>query len=166
MSKTSSAFIFCIAISICGYSQIDSSKHYVVDLTKELSLLTAIDVGKYVNAEVGIGINSFGTVGPHPSGVCYYLGNEIKVSDKLLIGPKVGIHFIGGLAFGFSFIYYTDFDSGCIAFRPDIGIGFERFKMAYGYNAKLSNKHFNGINTHLFTVIYLFRLKHLGVIRR
>jgi len=50
------ASIFWISISICGYSQIDSSKQYAVDLTNELSLLAAIDVGTYFNAEVGIGI--------------------------------------------------------------------------------------------------------------
>lgn len=138
----------------------------MIDQVKELSLLTAINVGKYFNAEVGIGINIFGRVGPHPNGSCFYIGNEIKVSDKLLIGPKVGIHLMGGYAFGISFIYYTNFDSSCLVFRPDVGIGIQRFKMAYGYNVKLSNKHFNQINRHLFTIIYLFRLKHLGVIRR
>jgi hypothetical protein len=125
-----------------------------------------LNVGKYTTGELGIGINQFGQVGPRLSGVCYYLGSEIKIGNDFLLGPKIGVHFIGGLAFGFSLIYFTNLDSGSLVFRPDIGIGYQKFKMAYGYNAKISNTHFQGISTHLFTIIYLFRLKHLGEIHR
>lgn len=164
--RTSLCLFLILVFSKSFSQQKDTSVYYAIDQTKELSLLVGANVGKYVNAEIGLGINRFGRVGPHPSGVCYYFANEIKTGDKFLLGPKIGIHFSGGMAFGFSLIYYTDFDSSTVVFRPDIGIGFQRFKMAYGYNFKISNKHLSEISTHLFTVIYLFRLKHLKDIRR
>jgi len=159
------SLLLVLPFTIC-FSQQDTSKHYLIVETKELSLLTALNVGKYTSGEIGIGINEFGQSGPQLNGLCYYFSNEIKLGDKFLMGPKIGIHLIGGLALGISLIYYTNLDSSSLVFRPDIGIGYQRFKMAYGYNVKISNKDFQGISTHLFTIMYLFRLKHLGEIRR
>ena len=77
-SRTTLCLFFILFFTKCFSQQIDTSKHYTIDQAKELSLLVGANVGKYANAEIGIGINRFGRVGPHPNGVCYFFANEIK----------------------------------------------------------------------------------------
>src|SRR5262249_38135096 len=137
----------------------------LVDQVKERSLLTSINVGRYTFAELGLAWNRYGRIGPHPNGIAPYISSEIKLGNDLVLGPKIGVHMIGGIAFGVCFIYYTDFDEGSLMLRPDIGIGMARFKMAYGYNFKLSNKEFDKVNSHLFMVVYLLKLKKIKDIK-
>ena len=163
--KLLAAFLILASLRASGQ---DSTRPYLfmVDQVKELSLLTSFNVGRFSFAELGIAWNRYGRIGPHPNGVAPYISGEIKLGDELLVGPKVGVHMMGGFAFGVCFIYYTDFDNGSFVLRPDIGIGISRFKMAYGYNWQLSNKDFDKVSSHLFMVVYLLKLKKIKEIKK
>ncbi len=144
----------------------DTAKHYVVDQVKELALLTGFNIGNYPFFEIGLATNIYGRVGRHPNGSSCFVASEVKMGNKLLVGPKVGIHVTGGLAFGVNFIYYTDFSNGSFVIRPDIGAGLDKFKIVYGYNVKLTNKSFDLINSNVLSIAYLIRLKKIKSIKR
>ena len=82
----------------------------------------------------------------------------------MVIGPKIGAWIAGGsggMAMGLNLIYYTNFDQSSLRIRPEIGMGFGRFKVVYGYNIPLYNKAFEGINKSNLGIALLFSIKHL-----
>jgi hypothetical protein len=100
----------------------------------------------------------------HPFSSAYFASTELKFGDKFIIGPKIGAWASGGLgamAMGVNMIYYTDFNNASVVFRPEIGFGYQSFKLVYGYNAIVSKNKLDGINRHLGSVIYCFKLKKL-----
>jgi hypothetical protein len=146
---------------LTGQSQTpDTSSYlYAYSKKKDFSLLIGYNQGNFGFADVGLAVNMYGT-NRHPFSVNYFISNEIKVSDKTVIGPKIGAWVAGGFAMGLNLIYYTDFERASIVFRPEIGIGIEKAKLVYGYNAKF-NSSFEGINRHLVGLTYCFTLKRL-----
>lgn len=131
---------------------------------RSLRLLTGFSFGKKTFADIGISKNSNAVVGPHPFFSAYFISCEIKPGDNFILGPKVGAWIaggVGGVAMGVNTIYYTDFEKGSLAFRPEIGFGFGNFKLVYGYNAILTKRKLDGINSHVGSVVYCFRLKKL-----
>ncbi|GGB00940.1 hypothetical protein GCM10011511_25330 [Puia dinghuensis] len=117
--------------------------------------------GSYVFGDIGLSVNTINTTNIEPASGAWFVSDEVKFANKLLMGPKVGIWVGGGLAFGLNMIYYTDFSQGSLVFRPEVGMGFSPFKLVYGYNAKLTNTRFEGINRNLVEVVYCFKLKKL-----
>jgi hypothetical protein len=63
------------------------------------------------------------------------------------------------MAMGINLIYYTDFEQSSLRLRPEIGIGFGRWKVFYGYNIPLTNRSFEGINRNTFGFTVLFGVK-------
>src|SRR5438045_9789732 len=98
--------------TVVGRSQtVDtSSKGWSYSRKKDFSLLTGYNQGKYGFADIGLAINQYGW-NRHPFSFDYFLSNEIKLSDKTIIGPKAGVWIAGGIAMGLNMIYYTDFDN-------------------------------------------------------
>lgn len=138
--------------------------YYYANLEKHISILAGYNFWRNHFAELGLAVNQYGRVGHHPSAWAYFISSELKFDDKVLIGPKIGTWIgggAGGMAMGLNLIYYTDFEQSSLRIRPEIGIGFERFKMVYGYNIPLYNKAFQGINKSNFGVALLFSIKHL-----
>ena len=87
----------------------------------------------------------------HPISKTYFLSAEINTSDKLILGPKIGVIYAGGVAgtaLGMSLIYYTDSQNETLRLRPEIGFGIGLFTCTYGYNIPLINSNFENINTH------------------
>lgn len=126
---------------------------------KDLSLVTGFNQGSYSFAELGLAINHYGK-NRHPFSLNYFISNEIKLNQDLIIGPKAGIWIGGGYAMGLNLIYYTDFDKGSVVFRPEIGIGIQKVKLVYGYNWNV-NKGLFKINQHQVGLTYCFTLKRI-----
>lgn len=66
---------------------------------------------------------------------------------------------VGGMNVGLNLINYTNFKSNAIRFRPEIGFGFGFFRIVYGYNFAITNKHFEGINKHNVGLNIMIKLK-------
>lgn len=137
-----------------------------LEMTRYFSLVTGYQFGKRHFAELGVAVNEYGRKGWHPIAKAYYISSEIKFDNKLLIGPKVGCWFGGGLALGASLIYYTDFSAAALRLRPEIGSGFQNWRIVYGYNIPLTNRGFQGINKSHVSIVFMFGLKKLKTIRK
>ena len=142
----------------------DTIKQKEIVLKKTFCLLTGYSLGTYSYADIGFAKMSSTTIGHHPFSSAYFASTEIKLGDKFIIGPKIGGWIAGGssaFALGLNMIYYTDFDNGSLVFRPEIGIGFDNFKLVYGYNANLASYRLDRINKNLVGLTYCFKLKQL-----
>ena len=142
----------------------DTTKLKDIILKRSFCLLTGYSLGTYSYADFGFSKNSNTTVGYHPFSSAYFASTEIKLGDKLIIGPKIGAWIAGGssaMVIGLNMIYYTDFDNGNLVFRPEIGFGVNNFKLVYGYNANLTKDRLNRINKNLVGLTYCFKLKQL-----
>lgn len=160
---------FILFVSFFSVGQSDST--YVRDtiydqyyMKTDLSLLTGYQLHSEHFAEIGIGVMRDGVVGHHPSTMIYGVTNEFIMSNDFVWGLKAGLWLgggVGGMNIGLNLINYTDFESNTIRFRPEIGMGFSSFRIVYGYNLAITNKDFDGINTHNFTLNIILKMKTL-----
>src|SRR5215211_4636070 len=126
----------------------DSSYNFYAE--KTLCLVAGGAYGSGYNKDfglldIGIAINKDGSAGHHPATAVFFASNEFILSNKLVLGPKIGVWGGGGaagMAMGLNMIFYTDFGQGSLVFRPEVGFGFGHFKVVYGYNARLVNTNF------------------------
>ncbi len=142
----------------------DTTKAKEINVKRSLGLLTGVTFGKSTFFDIGISKNNNTVVGHHPFFSAYFASTELKFGDKFIMGPKIGAWAaggVGGIAMGLNMIYYTDFDNGSLVFRPEIGLGFQSFKLVYGYNAILTKYKLDGINRSLGSIVYCFKLKRL-----
>lgn len=153
--------LFCFTAGTC-HAQSDSllPLHYV-DVKKELVTVVGYHGARMHFLEGGIGINTHGRVGHHPSAFTRYLGCEIMADRSLVIAPKVALWMCGGTAFAMNLLYYTDLNEATLVFRPEMGVGLSRFKLTYGYNCRLVNKSFDQLNRHSVTLSIAINLKTL-----
>jgi len=134
-------------------------------LKKELCLLTGVGYSKHAFIDLGVSSNRFGTIGHHPFASAFFASSELHFGSKIVIGPKVGAWAsggVGGIAMGVNMIYYSDFEKGSLVFKPEIGFGQSKFKLTYGYNARLTNTSFDRIPKNVVEATYCFRLKARG----
>jgi hypothetical protein len=117
-------------------------------------------------AELGIARNSFGGHGHHPFGMAGFVSSEFWADkNRTVIGSKIGCWAAGGasaMALGANLIYYTDFSASSFRFRPEVGLGFEVFKITYGYNLAINNPNFDGVGKHSISAALLIGLKKLN----
>ncbi len=143
----------------------DTTKAREIIVKRSVGLLTGVTFGKNTFFDIGVSKNSNTVVGHHPFSSAYFASTELKFGDKFILGPKIGAWAAGGvsgMALGLNMIYYTDFDNASLVFRPEIGFGFQRFKIVYGYNAILTRHKLEEVNRNLGSVIYCFRIKKLS----
>jgi len=155
--------VFFSSLLFKSYSQTGDTAN-VKSPKKNLCLLTGINYGKQVFIDLGISVNSYRTAGYHFIATGYFFASEFHFIDKPIIGPKIGAWAAGGMdpiAIGINIIYYTDFDESSLVFRPEIGIGFDRIKVTYGYNAQLTNTSFDRISKSMVGLTYCFKLKKM-----
>ncbi|WP_375559517.1 hypothetical protein ACE193_17505 [Bernardetia sp. OM2101] len=91
----------------------------------------------------------------------YGISNELKLSNDFIWGLKTGIYFGGivGMNMGLNAIHYTNFNESTLRIRPEIGVGTYFFRFIYGYNFAVTNKKFQGINKHNFSLQILLNVK-------
>ena len=162
-----SVLIYCFTFST-SFAQSDSLEndysnyncpHY---FKKDIALITGYQLQKSHFVEIGIGIMKDEVGTHHPSTLIYGISNEFKLSSDFIWGLKVGFWMGGGAAgmnLGANLINYTNFTENSIRFRPEIGVGFNHFRIVYGYNLALTNKNFEGINRHNFGLNIILNLK-------
>lgn len=158
-------FLCCSVGVLAGKAQMDvhysypdsfpSSEHH-----DEITLLTGYHQGRYGFAELGIGRDIYGS-NHHPYGVGYDLGAEVRVDRPELWGVKAGAYVTSGFAMGVQYIHYMEGANSMEVLRPEIGIGLFKFKMTYAYNLRITKPRMDGINTHMLSLSYAFRLKRL-----
>ena len=157
---------FCFYYTFCiGQKPKDlSSNKFGDNLRRDFSLLVGYNGWTYSFAEFGFAINQYGQKGNHLTAWAYHISSEIKIDDKLMIGYKIGAWTdVRIFAVGINTIYYTNFTSNALRLRPEIGFGYGKWKIVYGYNIPLTNKEFPGINKNNIAVAYLFKLKRLRI---
>lgn len=113
-----------------------------------------------------VGHNSYGEFGfalhstyHHMLFVTKFIGSEFRLGGSdFIVGPKLGLYFGMGLGIGLNAIYFTNFEKGSFVFRPEVGTTILGMKIFYGYNWKLTNRDFKGINAHQLGVAFLIPL--------
>jgi len=83
------------------------------------------------------------------------LGAELGSSSdnsNPLIGLKASYTINMFISFGGSIIYYTDFSSWGLRFRPEIGVSMFGVRIVYGRNSTMFKPNFQGINTNMMSV--------------
>ena len=167
-------FLFTLLLPLPGNSQqSDTSKvtgmRYSVDLERHISILTGYNGWTYGFAELGIAINQYGRIGQHPAAWAFFLSDEIKTDKNIIHGPKIGAWAgggAGGMALGINLISYMCPDYPALCIRPEIGMGFGRFKVVYGYNLPLTNIHVQGLNASNLGIAYMFGIKKIKTIKQ
>lgn len=138
------------------------SKSKVIQET--LQLLTGVTVGRNVWAEVGIAKNISETQGHHLFSVTIFGSSELKLNDRFVWGPKVGVWAAGGFAamvMGANMIYYTDFHHGTPVVRPEIGFGLKYFKIVYGYNIRVTKNRIDRLDHSVGSLVVGIGVKKL-----
>jgi hypothetical protein len=161
------ALLFLLGTSWLGFAQTSSDSiapvvRYEVNQKRYISVLAGYHYRKHHFAELGLAVNQYGRKGHHPTAWSLFASSEVKLDNQWLIGPKIGAWIAGGqsiMAMGINLIYYTDFEQSSLRLRPEIGIGFGRWKVFYGYNIPLTNRSFEGINRNTFGFTVLFGVK-------
>ncbi len=122
---------------------------------KRIGLLLAANLGHYTYAELGLAGIHVAWYDQRASAIALSASSEIRIQNgQTIIGPKIAAWFTSATCGvgGVSTIYYTDFQTGSLVLRPEIGIGFAGIKATYGYNWQIVNYSFGGINRHLFSL--------------
>jgi hypothetical protein len=138
------------------------------DMEKHLSVLVGYNGWRHHYAELGFAVNRYGRVGHHPFASACFASAEMRIGNDLLIAPKIGAWIgggAGGMALGINLLCYTDFVHSSWRLRPEIGMGFGRWKVVYGYNIPLHRHDLVGVNGNNISVAYLLGVKTLEVIR-
>ncbi|WP_028978209.1 hypothetical protein [Sporocytophaga myxococcoides] len=156
-----------------SFSQIDTS-HYSspqieYKIERHIALVTGINVHKNFFAEAGIAIKDNGVAGHHPITRVLALTSEFKFTDKFIYAPKAGVWLGGGASgmnLGINLIYYSDSEKGTLRCRPEIGLGFDAFRVVYGYNIAITQKNFQNVNKHNFCLNFLINLKKIKDVKR
>lgn len=152
-------FLVALAASACGFAQSsDSLRSHPHDWLKdELSLLTGYHQGRFSFVELGIGRSIHGVV-HHPFGLGYHIGAEGRIDCPSLVGWKVGGYMTAGFAMGASLIRFQEHGEGSTVIRPEVGIGILKAKVTYAYNINLSPSRVPGINAHMVSIAYAWRV--------
>ena len=149
--------IYCIA---CAAQQDSTRRVNFNKMEKEWVTLVGFNSGYSFLFDFGFGKNEYRIDGHHPIARGYTVGAEFQYNHRdRLFGPKISVHAMGGIAataMGLHLIHYTNFRKTSLVFRPEYGMGIERFKIAYGYNFRLSKRdNFVSLNSHLVSLVYL-----------
>lgn len=109
-----------------------NSDNYIVN-----GLMTGVHISNRPAVEIGCGRLSVSDVhskiGPITSGYCVSVENYFI--PQYIMAPKISFFANGIINFGANIIWHTDLEGGsALKFRPEIGFGFEGFRMNFGLN--------------------------------
>lgn len=161
--------LICCFILSTSFAQTDSlTIPPFIYMERHLSVITGYHGFKHHYGEIGFAIHDNGVVSHHPIATTFGLSTEILLNnDESIVGNKLSLWLSGGQTMGFNLIHYSNFSgSNHLAFRPEWGIGFDIFRVYYGYNFKLINDRISQIPSHNFGVNVLINVKHLKTISR
>jgi hypothetical protein len=144
------------------YAQVvatDTIQFSGIHTKKQISLLTAANVGKNGYFELGVARNycfewAYGIKATNG----YYFSTEFRPAENFIVAPKLGVWAACIVACGAEAIYYTNFNEGSLCLRPNVGFGWSNFKLMYGYNIPITNKDMVGVNGSNFNLTFFWRL--------
>jgi hypothetical protein len=84
-------------------------------------------------------------------GLSAELGTSVT-NNNPLVGLKASYTINMFISFGGSVIYYTDFSSWGLRFRPEIGVSMFGVRIVYGRNSTMFKPNFQGINNNVMSV--------------
>lgn len=130
---------FCLSIPINTNGQLKIKEFMVkkdYDIYTGLHFQFHTDSKKTtLNPEIGIAKVYYLKLNQYEFCFNWCLSNEIILQKNLICGFKTSPWIsISNYSFGFSFIYYTDFNKGNFKIRPEIGLLYKRFRIAIGFN--------------------------------
>lgn len=130
---------------------------------------TAIVTGyKYLGhhaAELGFCNLTIGVNGHHPSTQIYGGSLEFQFDSDPVLGLNQFYWFgggSGGMNIGLNLCHYTNFKGYSFQFRPEIGIGFNIFRMVYGYSSPIIKANYDLPNFHSFSLNVMIPVKKLS----
>ena len=132
-------------------------RYRALEIHDELTWLVGYHHGAFGYGELGIGRNMT-VIGHFPVGWGYYAGAEMRVDQPEIMGLKVGAYVTSAFAMGLQMIQYVNGPQSSTVLRPEIGIGVLKGKMTYAYNIGLSAERLAGINSHMISFTYAFRV--------
>lgn len=167
--------IYILFQSILCFSQTEDTTDYSAYrdsiwqqyyLEKKVSIITGYQLQQNQFLELGIAIKDHGVNGPHSFTTIYGISNELKFisGGEFIWGLKTGIWAGDGYNMGLNLINYTDFEESTLRLRPEIGMGWNFFRLVYGYNSALTNSEFKGINKHNLAINFTIGIKTLKTI--
>jgi len=151
------------------YSRRLESPTYLDSIYEEENMSWGISIGTNFNSKKIIELG----FGPASSSIVWYhwffgtaqIGSGFGyIDDKFIMSPMLSLWGCGGsgaAAMGLSLIEYTDFKDFSLYFRPEIGMGFYKFKFVYGYNIALNNYDFIKTNRHIVNLTIFFDVIHV-----
>ena len=131
------------------------------DRTTSWGIIAGVGINDKVTIELGYGRAVYGSIWHHWHFSNIYFGSEfIYRNEKSLIAPKISFWGNGGstpTAIGLNFLYYTDLNHySNIVFRPEVGLGYYKFKLVWGYNISLNKRAFDTIKRNNVSFIWYF----------
>ena len=130
--------------------------------TESWGITAGIGLNRNVNIILGYGRAVYGLVGYHHwSFTNIYVGSEFLYQNgNFLVAPKISAWANGGsagMAMGLNLLYYTNFSHyNNLVFRPEIGFGFGKFKLVWGYNISLNRTAFDMIRRNNISFVWYF----------
>lgn len=83
------------------------------------------------------------------------VGVEISSQDRLIVAPKLSYSINMFVSFGVNVLYYTDFHTATLQFRPEFGASLFGVRMVFGRNFSVGNYPFNGVNKNNYAITVL-----------
>ena len=123
-------------------------------ITESWGITAGIGLNRNVNIVLGYGRATFIDV----VGVSFYIGSEfLYQNENFLVAPKISFRMGGGFAYGLNLLYYTNFRGyNNFVFRPEVGIGFHRVSLLWGYNISLNRTAFDMIRRSNISFVWYF----------
>ncbi len=132
---------------------------------KSFGITTGINYTSIYTFDIGLGMARYGILQQKGFFHNYYVGAELsEYAGSFIFAPKASYWMNAdkeGWAFGATTIYYTDFDTGSLKLRPEIGFGFGNMKLVYGYNIPLVNRNFSAIGGHCINFVFYIEVAKL-----
>jgi len=121
-------------------------------------LATGVHVSQYPMLELGYSRHTLYEF-PMTFGGSYTV--ESYFLNDFIFAPKVNYWCnIMGINAGFSVPWYFDLNGeNSLRIRPEIGFGYDNFKVCYSANIALTNKNMEDVGTHFLSLNYYIRLK-------
>ncbi len=133
---------------------------------RSTDILAGGNAGHYVFLELGVAKRWDRVVGHHPSTQVVFLSAEGRIGPEMVFAPKIGAWAGGGAAgmcMGINALYYMNASGSSACLRPEIGIGFEEFKVVYGYNILAAD--IPQVNRHMLALAVLFPVKRKDTLK-
>lgn len=134
-------------------------------MEKDLALVIGYNGWQHHYAEIGLSVHKYGVGTHHPIGHGWSVTSEMRVHENFIMAPKLSAWVgggVGALAMKINTLYYTNFKTGRIALRPEIGIGgFGYFTVVYGFNFYLNKQDILGLTRHVFSITVPVKIKKL-----